>query len=103
MSGWSFAFDPATDDLIDDGKGSFVRTYHADTHLQLQAQCQNIGRLETGIDVQQTGEAVDEQSRAHQERERQCKFGDNQSVAACARARRKCSTSVFQTLLRVLP
>lgn len=39
MAGWSFKFDPATDDLIDDGKGSFVRTYNADTHVQLQLQC----------------------------------------------------------------
>ncbi len=34
-----FKFDPATGDLISDGKGSFVLTQNADTMLQLQLEC----------------------------------------------------------------
>lgn len=34
-----FKFDPSTGDLVDDGKGSFVTTSHADTKLQLQLEC----------------------------------------------------------------
>ncbi len=39
MPGWSFQFDPVTNDLVDDGKGSFVRTFTAQTHVQLQVRC----------------------------------------------------------------
>ena len=34
-----FKFDPATGDLISDGKGWFVTTPNADTMLQLQLEC----------------------------------------------------------------
>ncbi len=39
MPGYTLAFDPATGDLIDDGKGSFVATNTAQTRIELQLKC----------------------------------------------------------------